>query len=245
MSSYAEATRWAAEAWNEWGSRSFDCQESTFAEAVAQHSIGIRYLWKKGRDGQMSYGGGYYVMPEKLASFLVSLSSKDPEFFDICARICSTNTLIGAELPFHFQIFASDLINGTRLRPKKSGRKREKDWYKHYTLWFIIKETAHRFRLDVTRNDEPPSARSACDAVAEALTSSGRKTTYSSLKYLMVHPDKSAIRAEIISLFRIMRRNAQAGIMLDPLSSDDFLKLEALTPETAKDIRRAYLERVR
>jgi len=57
-------------------------------------------------------------------------------------------------------------------------------------------ETRDGFGLTLTRNDEAKHKMSVCDALAEALTVCGRKTTYAEIKKLYVHRDFARFRKE-------------------------------------------------
>ena len=65
-----------------------------------------------------------------------------------------------------------------------------------------------------TRNDEPRSKHSACDAMAEALTVCGRKTNYTELKNLMVATNKKRFRDEFLACSNMWRWRNIRG--LDP-----------------------------
>lgn len=188
-----------------------DYPESTFADSVLGYSHHVRMRNKPLYNRLFSEENGqrtipYYEIKEPISVALVKLAENDAEFFDYCSQICSFNVWAEAPLPGPLRLFARKVLIGELARPKKRARPRRKDWLTRSLLWSLTLEVIEEFDLVLTRNDESQEHISACDAVAEALTTCGRKTRYSEIKNLMVHPDNARLRAEFEASRSIMQR---------------------------------------
>ncbi len=208
MKAYRDATKWACDQVEERIiDGDLDFPESTFADAVVEFSAGIDFF-------QPEEARPFYIVTEELAAELWVLANDHYQFFDLCRKICAKNVLVDAELPKFLRIFAEQFLEGKIKRPNPNHRERNKDWLAQFFLWSAIGEIARRFALKPTRNDETRSKRSACDAMAEALTVCGRETKYTEMKHLMIHPDKKRLRDEFLACSRMWRRKDIRG--LDP-----------------------------
>ncbi len=208
MKAYRDATNWACDqVEGRIVEGKLDFPESTFADAVVEFSAGIEFF--RPEDARP-----FYIVTEVLAAELWVLANDHYQFFDLCRKICAKNVLVDAELPKFLRIFAEQFLEGKIKRPNPNHRERNKDWLAQFFLWSAIGEIARRFALKPTRNDVTRSKLSACDAMAEALTVCGRKTIYSEMKHLMVHPGKERLRGEFLACSNMWRRRNRRG--LDP-----------------------------
>ena len=189
----------------------FDFPDYTLADALA------------GFSGSISNNPqGEYVLIGGIDVLLVQLAETDERFFDLCSHICSTNIILGAQLPSTLRVFVSRILLQEQARPKIPHREKTKNWLEKSVLWTLTNELVETFGLVLTRNDEPAidsKKRSACDAVVVALRLCGRETIYLEIKNLMVHPDAAALRAEFRAVAEIYHR-----------SNDQYAPLNALSP---------------
>lgn len=201
-----------------------DFPESTFADAVGLHSQGIRFRQTKSNCIQKHLTGAehtsYYEIDDYLASHLVEFAREKHEFFDFCAHICATNLLSSMPLPFPLTLFGAKLLKGEISRPNPRHRPRASVWLEQSFLWSLTIDVKRLFDLKLTRNDEVSAQISACDAVAEGLTFCGRKTRYSEIKNLMVHPDKAQLRKEFEATSRMFLRSRSTKKILNALHPD-------------------------
>jgi hypothetical protein len=227
MKAYRDATNWACDqVEGRIVEGKLDFPESTFADAVVEFSAGIEFF-------QPEDARPFYIVTEEMAAQLWLLSDNNYQFFDLCRKICAKNLLADAELPKFLRIFAEQFLDGKIRRPTPNNRERNKDWLAQFFLWSAIGEIARRFALKPTRNDETRSKRSACDAMAEALTVCGRETKYSEMKHLMVHPDKERFRDEFLACSQMWRRKDIRGLNPDATAL-------ARAQETVRDILRTF-----
>lgn len=215
--------------------------ESTFADTVLSHSEHIRVAKRKllnrlhsdYEESEISY----YETNSPIGFYLAALAVTEPEFYDYCREICATNIGAGLQLDEPFRTFATGVLKGTNARPTKRSRPRKKNWAEKSLLWSITKDVVEQFDLKLTRNDDGASgSHSACDAVAEALTVCGRKTLYSEIKNLMVHPDNSRFRSEFDASFRIAQRWHNADAPQNALAEGYFEYWEAAAKADVMDI---------
>jgi hypothetical protein len=154
----------------------------------------------------------YDLVGPAIGAILVSLAKADGEFFDYCAHVCGVNILAGIPLPQLLKKFASDVLKGNASRPKKKrSRPRKKVWLEKEYLWRLTHKLVQDYDLLLTRNDDGSNRTSACDAVAEALTVCGRKTSFTEIKNLMVHPDNQRFREEFEATRKIVSRLGKAA----------------------------------
>jgi hypothetical protein len=78
-------------------------------------------------------------------------------------------------------------------------------------LWRPTHKLVQDYDLLLTRNDASSNRTGACDAVAEALTVCGRKTSFTEIKNLMVHPDNQRFREEFEATRKIVSRLDKAN----------------------------------
>ena len=224
MKSYLDATRWACDQVEE---RIVDGElefpECTFADAVVEYSAGIEWVQPEDEDAP-----SFYVVTDQMAAQLWRLAAQSYEFFDLCKKICAYNLYANAELPKCLRIFVFEVFEDRLKRPTPRHRVRDRNFLEQIFLWSTTKDITRRFGLPLTRNDVSPS-HSACDAMAEALSICGRKTNYTEIKHLMVHPDKKRLRDEFLASIRIGSRKNIRG--LDPDAT-----AEARALETVRDI---------
>lgn len=186
-----------------------DYPESTFADSVLGFSSHIQMRNKRvnnrslGEEPQEAVP--YFEVKIPISYALVALAKKDEDFFDYCSEICALNILHEMPLPEPLRLFAYEVLAGKQARPKRQARPRKKNWATKSLLWSLTLEVIEEFDLLLTRNDSSERY-SACDAVAEALTVCGRKTNYSEIKNLMVHPDNTRLRLEFEASKNIMSR---------------------------------------
>lgn len=203
-----------------------DFPESTFADSVFHHSkqLDIRYAKTLNRlhPEYDDSGAPFINVTPVIGYYLVALAMAESEFFDYCAQICSMNLNAGVPLVEPLNTFAGDVLIGKLTRPKKRSRPRKKDWLEKSFLWSLTLELVEDFQLKPTRNDESPNKDSACDAVAEALTVCGCKTTYTEIKNLMVHSDSARLRQEFEVSKKIFHRWHNATPPENALSPEYF-----------------------
>jgi len=161
----------------------------TFADAIARGFPGLE--WQT--DG--TFGSRYIVAPP-VALMLIKLARSDYRFYDLCVEICVCNIDSQSTLPDALSYFTIEVLKGKWLRPRNRGRERKKTWLRDAFLFSQVRSTMRVFNLPATRNDVSAQV-SACDAVAEALTICGRKTTYDFVKGLWTHADKKTFREEM------------------------------------------------
>lgn len=185
----------------------FTMGPSTFAESILQYSdlIETKYIPTESRNGEL-VDFPYHVLQPNVSDYLVALAYLDEGFFDYCLSICSRNIWANVPLELPLRHFASDVLTGTISRPTKRSRPRKRNWAEKSYFWRLTLNVVDEFGLTPTRNDEGSTRRSACDAVAEGLTVCGRKTSYSEIKNLMVHPDYAKLRSEFEAMQRIANR---------------------------------------
>lgn len=190
---YREATSWLADQVEPViVNGKLDFPESTAADAFA--------IWSEGCDYEEveseKKNKGYYVITEQAGLLIARGVDDDPNKFDAAAKICAANVLFNEPLPAALRLFASQVLSGEVTRPKQNHRPRKRNWFELSYLYNLSIECSVRFNLFLTRNDEGSNKYSSCDALAEALEVCGRKTKYSEIKNLHVHPDFAVFREE-------------------------------------------------
>jgi hypothetical protein len=148
----------------------------------------------------------FYRVQPFLADILAHLSATDEHVYDYCIELCRTNALAGVPLPYLLRIFSSQVLSQDVCRPSRRSRPVKKIWMEQLLFYHAALEVTRVYGLFLTRNDEGSNKHSACDALAEALTICGRPTTYSEIKYLAVHPDRTAFRSQAEAFFKISKR---------------------------------------
>ncbi|PTX73710.1 hypothetical protein [Sulfitobacter mediterraneus] len=131
-----------------------------------------------------------YVVDELHANHLVSLSRSDPDAFDICVEICTTNILNAAEMPCPFRLFANKVLNAEWIRPSPRNRPKSEDFIFDLVLFELLTVAITVHGLPMTRNDVSP-AHSACDVVSEVLAELDIQISVAQLKDLCVSPKKA------------------------------------------------------
>ncbi len=197
--------------------------ESTFADSVFLYSKLIEAAYAKPLNklhpDYEKVECPYYQFKPGIEFFLVLLANRDNEFFDALTDICATNVFAQVPLKPPLNNFAAQVLTGLTKRPPKAARPRKKDWMEKNYLWSLTLELVVDYGLSLTRNDATYDSKSACDAIAEALTICGRKTNYSEIKNLMVHPDFARRRREFEAsrsiFFRMYAEDAPQNA-LDP-----------------------------
>jgi len=188
--------------------------ESTFADSIFEYTEHVRALRSKSPialNGETRNHELYnYDIKQDVGYYLAALALTEIEFFDYCTMVCAANIFARATLPRPLEEFASHVLSGRIKRPKKRSRPRKKDFLQKSFLWSVTLDLIETFHLKMTRNDDGSAKVSACDAVAEAATVCGRKTTYTEIKNLMVHPDNARLRREFEASKRIYARWSDA-----------------------------------
>jgi hypothetical protein len=202
----------------------FDYPPSTFADSIFDYSKliqqkNMKTLNRIHRDHESSVHPYYEINPS-VAVGLAELARLDGEFFDYLSDVCALNISAGAPLPKPLREFAYSVLKGQLSRPTKGSRPRKKNWLERSLIWSLTLQVVEDYGLVLTRNDEGSHRHSACDAVSEALTVCGRKTTYSEVKNLMVHPDYARLRAEFEVSRSIMARWHRASPPENALSEE-------------------------
>jgi len=242
MRSYLEATTYLCDAFEDLiVNGDFKYGESTFISDTLMMTRIIKIVKlptsdtvKSGR--KMSS----FSLEPIVAKALTELAETDESFFDCCAEVCELNLIANAPLSAEMRIFAARVVSGDLTRPTKKSRPFKKNWTETSLMLLGALDVAERFNLTLTRNDEGSNRSSACDAVAEALTVCGRKTKYSEIKYLAVHPDKKKFREQVDVSRKLAARIRSTGDAERELGSegDRFLQEAVLTDVV--DIAVAY-----
>jgi hypothetical protein len=141
------------------------------------------------------------TLTEERASELVKLAETDAHAFDAASYLAGmhfgTGHLAAAtDCPSALRIFGGQVLCGEIRRPVKRGRKWVDDAPLRAAQYGLCCFVAKRAPLPLTRNREPsgPPSFTACDAVAEAFTRAGSRTTYDLMAQLCSDRAHSKIR---------------------------------------------------
>jgi hypothetical protein len=220
----------------------FNYNESTFLDTILRMSELIKVTKPDLSQTDKIYGKNIhsYEVHPLVAQVLVELAEIDESFYDCCAEICSLNILGRSSLAPPMLAFASRVLSGDITRPAKRSRPFKKNWIETSAMYIAALEVSWRFDLFLTRNDEGSNKFSACDAVAEALTICGRKTKYSEIKYLMVHPDKAKFRDQVNMMRKFNKRIEKTKVQDAQIGSDQNIFLLNSILNDVVDIAAAY-----
>ncbi|MCE8526935.1 hypothetical protein KBY23_16785 [Ruegeria pomeroyi] len=142
-----------------------------------------------------------YTMPVDQSFLLCDYAKERPDLFDYCIHICVCNITSEIPVPEGLKLFLQLVLNGSLKRPTPAHRERSKDFLEQLTIYHLVVKAVAVYGLSMTRNDVSDDT-SACDAVAIALTRTGKNTTYTQVKDLCVHPKKQRLRWEIETYLR-------------------------------------------
>lgn len=169
-----------------------DFPEYSFADAMIMWSFGCDYLKNYFVEGDM----GYYTVSDTAAVKMLKEAKVDPDYFDAVSYLCAHNIMSGRAVPSMLRGFASDVLTGRASRPKRPHRPKKKNWLELSFIYSISRTTAQKFDLFLTRNDASRNQYSACDALAEALTTCGCEIKYHDIKKLHVGAEYRVFRKE-------------------------------------------------
>jgi hypothetical protein len=137
------------------------------------------------------------VGPEKIptltddrAAALVRLAETDPHAFDAAGYVAGLHVGVGhvtggLGFPAPLRTFAALALAGHFPRPpEKKGRKRAGDVPLLTWAYALCRVAAVRYGIPLARNREAEGNFNACQAVANALSRAGRRTSYSDLETL-------------------------------------------------------------
>lgn len=187
-----------------------DFPDGTFADSVLHYSGHLKLKKKHGLNllhpDCLQSETSFFEISLPMAYLLAGLAGRFGDFYDFCSEVCAHNVYASADLPEPLRLFAYAKLCGHKSRPPASGAPRKRDWLQKNFLWSVTRQIELKFKLKLTRNDVTKEKMSASDVVAEALSTCGRRTKYSEIKNLMVHPDYSQFRAEFEVAERIFFR---------------------------------------
>ncbi len=180
-----------------------------------------------------------YVVADSVALLLIKLAREDYRFYDHCIEICVCNIGSESKLPDALKHFSIEVLKGQWPRPRSSGVERKKTWLHDAFLSRHVQFVADTYDLSLTRNDAAARI-SACDSVSEALTVCGCKTSYTFLKNLLKHPDKSRFRDEL-EAFEILRNDLKISMGTeDWLGSNFGTRLSSFTHSAEDRIKSSF-----
>lgn len=149
--------------------------------------IGMGFQIKQFRGAQIP------VPSDTNMTALVDLAGQSPHAFDAAAYVAGHLVAIGCAVPLPLRLFAAQVLTGEIKRPPQRGRPRSED--------VLLKAQQYALALFTHKNGDVPLARndisktfSACDAVADAFTKCGRRTTYESMKSLCYAANYADVR---------------------------------------------------
>ena len=189
---YIDATQWAADRLeNSLDGFEFGKGDATVADVAIRFGVGARLLHPINILAEP-----YLDISQEFGDFLSAIAMRDYEFFDALSSVCFTTVSAGHPVPFALRPFVGLLILGSVKRPNPSHRERNRDFIEDFTVYHAVRDASKVYNLHITRNDEQFTSKSACDAVAEALTACGVATSYRKVKDLMVGSSKARRRIE-------------------------------------------------
>lgn len=203
-----------------------DLFESSFADLVIAWSSGIKRLET---GNTLLPSRTYYQISYDMVLLLTTLAEIEPHFYDACTDICATNALAGVAMPNGMEFFAAGVLSGKKQSPKGNGAPRKKNFAEKYLLYSLVTNIKEKFGINYTQDDGADRGESACDILAKALTVCGAKTSYTTLKNLMVHKNHERDRREIVAarqIFSRARSNSDVDVRMNLLNffDEDFIK---------------------
>ncbi|WP_156362597.1 hypothetical protein [Rubellimicrobium mesophilum] len=149
-----------------------------------------------------------YMLGEEASAELVALAESNPAAYDGAGYV--SGMLIAADLPLNpaLQRFTAEVLTGERARPKRKGRPSGRETLLKVQQYSLARFLAEAEDVDIPlgRNDEQANGGDApwCvfEAIADAFTSAGRRTTYADMKSLFYAPNYADLRRLGDFLFR-------------------------------------------
>jgi hypothetical protein len=134
------------------------------------------------------------VLSDADMSALLDMAKDNPHAFDAAKYLAAMRIAAGLALPNPLRLFAGQVLTAEIGRPVQVGRPLAGDDLTKMYQYMLAVFTHQRCEISLSRNDANPTF-NACDAVAEAFTRAGRRTTFTQVKSLCYDTAYSNIRA--------------------------------------------------
>jgi len=220
LEQYRDATKWLCDNVEPViQDQRLDFPETSFADMFYSFSIGFEV--------QDCDDGLQYKINDNIAIDLVDGAKANPDIFDLCCSICALNLRSNEHLPTALNNFAANVLTRNIERPKIQNRPRKKNFLEKSFLLNLAAHALVRFQLSKTRNDVSERY-SLADAIAEALTVCGCKTTYSEIKNLLVHKSYAQLRKEYELCIEAYKFAANNILPNNALRPDWYAKSQAI-----------------